>query len=92
TVNSLPTDGRTIYARLYSKIDGVWQYNSYTYTADDSGGGSFVEMLDAGVMPAGCGVGFVSIAPLTLAGLAGARVSRSHTSRRRSRNTSAAAR
>jgi hypothetical protein len=30
---SVPTDGAKLYARLYSRIDGVWQYTDYTYTA-----------------------------------------------------------
>jgi hypothetical protein len=29
----LPTDGSTIYVRLYSRINNAWQYNDYTYTA-----------------------------------------------------------
>ncbi|MBI4666821.1 MAG: S8 family serine peptidase [Nitrospinae bacterium] len=33
----LPTDGRTLYVRLYSKISGAWQYNDYTYTAGSPG-------------------------------------------------------
>jgi hypothetical protein len=33
TVNGLPTNGETIYARLYSIIGGVTYYNDYTYTA-----------------------------------------------------------
>jgi hypothetical protein len=32
TVSGLPTDGRTIYVRLWSFI-GVWQFNDYTVTA-----------------------------------------------------------
>ena len=32
TVTGFPTNGATIYARLWSKIAGVWQYNDYTYT------------------------------------------------------------
>src|SRR5688572_1865965 len=31
TVSGLPMDGRTLYVRLYSFIDGVWQFNDYTY-------------------------------------------------------------
>jgi hypothetical protein len=31
-VSNIPTYGQTLYARLYSKIDGVWQYTDYTYT------------------------------------------------------------
>lgn len=30
---ALPADGRTIYWRLWSKIDTNWFYNDYTYTA-----------------------------------------------------------
>ena len=32
-VTGLPTDGRTIWVRLSSNIDGVWQFADYTYTA-----------------------------------------------------------
>jgi hypothetical protein len=32
-VYRLPTNGETIYARLYSVINGVTLYNDYTYTA-----------------------------------------------------------
>jgi len=32
-VNGLPTDGSTIYATLYSLVNGQWLANSYTYTA-----------------------------------------------------------
>jgi|GEM_PF-889948 len=30
---TLPTDGRTLYVRLCSLINGVWQWNDYQYTA-----------------------------------------------------------
>jgi len=33
TVSGIPTDGRTIYVRLWSKIGSSWQYRDYTYTA-----------------------------------------------------------
>jgi hypothetical protein len=33
TVTGLPSNGETIYARLYSLIDGAWQYTNYTYVA-----------------------------------------------------------
>ncbi|MGA3263399.1 MAG: chitobiase/beta-hexosaminidase C-terminal domain-containing protein [Terracidiphilus sp.] len=36
TVSGLPTNGETIYARLYSLINGTWQSNDYTYTASGS--------------------------------------------------------
>jgi hypothetical protein len=32
TIPSLPANGATVYARLYSKIAGFWKYNDYTYT------------------------------------------------------------
>ena len=38
TVNGLPTNGSTIYATLWTEINGQWQYNQYTYTAFNSGG------------------------------------------------------
>jgi hypothetical protein len=37
-VNSLPTDGSTVYATLYSMIGGAWVGNSYTYTASNGSG------------------------------------------------------
>jgi predicted outer membrane repeat protein len=36
TVNGLPSNGQPVYVRLYSYIDGAWQYTSYTYTATGS--------------------------------------------------------
>jgi serine protease len=32
TVTGIPTTGGTLYVRLYSYINGAWQYNDYTYT------------------------------------------------------------
>lgn len=37
TVSGIPTDGSTIYVRLWTLLGGVWQFNDYTYTA---GGGN----------------------------------------------------
>jgi len=31
-VPTLPANGVKMYARLYSKINGAWQYNDYVYT------------------------------------------------------------
>jgi hypothetical protein len=28
----LPTDGRTVYVRLYSLVNGAYQFRDYTYT------------------------------------------------------------
>src|SRR4029077_7970942 len=36
TVNSIPTDGRTIYVTLGSQVNGSWTSNSYTYKAFNS--------------------------------------------------------
>ena len=33
TATGLPTNGTTIYARMFSLINGTWQSNDYTYTA-----------------------------------------------------------
>jgi hypothetical protein len=33
TVTGLPTDGSTVYVRLWSLIGNAWQFNDYTYTA-----------------------------------------------------------
>ncbi len=38
TVNSLPTDGSTVYVTLYSLIGGQWVPNAYTYTAYTASG------------------------------------------------------
>ena len=32
TAPSLPANGVKVYARMYSKINGAWQYNDYVYT------------------------------------------------------------
>lgn len=33
TIHSLPTDGRTLYCRIWSQISGEWVFNDYTFTA-----------------------------------------------------------
>jgi serine protease len=33
TAFGLPTDGRTLYVRLFSMINGTWQFNDYILTA-----------------------------------------------------------
>jgi parallel beta-helix repeat protein len=33
TVSGLPTDGRSVWLRLFSRIDGAWRFNDYTYFA-----------------------------------------------------------
>jgi len=45
---SLPTDGRTLYVRLWSFIAGGWQFNDYVYTAYRT-----LEISSGSVLPAG---------------------------------------
>jgi hypothetical protein len=33
TVNTIPTDGRTVYVSLYSNVNKSWLANKYTYRA-----------------------------------------------------------
>jgi hypothetical protein len=33
TATGLPTDGRTLYVRLWSLVNAIWQYKDYTFTA-----------------------------------------------------------
>lgn len=40
TVSGVPTDGRTLYARLWSEIGGSWVFRDYTYTAGSAGTGT----------------------------------------------------
>ena len=35
TVTGIPTDGRPVFATLYSRVNNVWKTNSYTYTASN---------------------------------------------------------
>ncbi|MBI5685928.1 MAG: putative Ig domain-containing protein [Verrucomicrobia bacterium] len=37
---TLPTDGRALYVRLWSKIGGEWQYNDYNYNTSSGNAGS----------------------------------------------------
>ncbi len=36
TVSNMPTDGSTVYVRLWSLVGGAWQYIDYTYTASQA--------------------------------------------------------
>jgi hypothetical protein len=44
TVNSIPTNGQTIYVQLWTQINGTWTRIRYTYTAYSAGGGTKAEM------------------------------------------------
>jgi hypothetical protein len=35
TVSNIPTDGRTVFATLYSQVNNTWVSNSYTYHASN---------------------------------------------------------
>jgi hypothetical protein len=37
TVSGIPSNGSTIYVRLWSQLNGAWQYNDYTYTVANPG-------------------------------------------------------
>jgi len=37
TVNTLPTDGSTVYATWYSLVNGSWRHSDYSYTAYTAG-------------------------------------------------------
>ena len=41
SVSGLPTNGSTVYVRLFSFISGAWQFNDYTYTASLNTSGPF---------------------------------------------------
>jgi hypothetical protein len=45
TVNNIPTNGVTIYVRLYSEINGAWQFADYTFT--EAGGPPVAAALTA---------------------------------------------
>jgi hypothetical protein len=44
TVTGLPTNGATVYIRLWTNLGGTWQSNDYTYTAASGGGGGAATM------------------------------------------------
>jgi hypothetical protein len=45
TVMNLPTNGSTIFVRLWSLVGPAWQSNDYTYTASSSGASARAQML-----------------------------------------------
>jgi hypothetical protein len=45
TVTGLPTNGRTVYVRIYSKIGSIWYATDYTFTAATSSGTSPATMI-----------------------------------------------
>lgn len=53
TVTNLPTTGAEIYARLYSKINGVWQFNSYNYLAAGPKPGELLSPAPDSQLPVG---------------------------------------
>jgi hypothetical protein len=59
TVSGLPTNGSTVYVRLWSRINGAWQFNDYTYTATSSGGRAQITSPAPGSTLASSTVAFV---------------------------------
>ncbi len=50
TVSGLPTDGSSVYVRLWSRVSGAWQYADYSYTSvcyacGGDGGDTSTEMI-----------------------------------------------
>ncbi len=39
TVSNIPTNGSTVYVRLWTRLSSGWQYNDYTYVTGNGGGG-----------------------------------------------------
>jgi hypothetical protein len=48
TVSGVPASGGTIYVRLWTLLNGAWQYNDYTYSAAASSGTKAVMASPAG--------------------------------------------
>jgi hypothetical protein len=46
-VTGLPTNGQTVYARIYSLMEGTWEYYDYTYTATS------LAITSGGILPVG---------------------------------------
>ena len=67
TVTSLPAHGAELYARLYSKINGAWQYNDYVYT---EGGTPTPATLTSPTPGVGTILGTISVAFHWTAGIA----------------------
>jgi len=57
TVGGLPTNGETVYARLYTKFGGVLEYNDYVYTAVSQAPAVLTSPVPSSALP-GTGVTF----------------------------------
>jgi len=58
SVTILPTYGQTVYVRLAPKVNGVWQYQDYTYTASGVLTPAFLTTPTPGTQLAGSSVTF----------------------------------
>ncbi len=61
TISGLPINGSTLYFRLWSRIDGVWEYNDYSFAAasgDDGGGAAALTSHQSGDTLSGSSVTF----------------------------------
>ena len=45
TATNLPTDGSTVYARLWTHFPTGWLFNDYTFTASDQGGTKYPAVM-----------------------------------------------
>src|SRR5262249_43509778 len=49
-VTTLPTNGSTVYVRLWTMLSGTWQYTDYTYTAAGASKGSVSSPAPGGTL------------------------------------------
>jgi glucose/arabinose dehydrogenase len=49
TISGLPTNGRTLYVRLWSLVSGAWESEDFTYTASGSAGSATLAINDVTV-------------------------------------------
>ena len=45
TLDNLPTDGSTVYIRLWTILNGAWTYNDYSYITSDSGNDNLATLV-----------------------------------------------
>jgi hypothetical protein len=65
TVNGIPTDGSTVYVKLWTLLGGAWQFNDYTYKA---AGGNTKAVITSPVPGSGTGGSSVTFTWSTVSG------------------------
>jgi hypothetical protein len=58
-VTGIPTDGRTVFVRVWSLLGGGWQFNDYTYTALCVGSGCTLDGMWVGLTGQGKPISFM---------------------------------